>query len=166
MRNVIGLLVLIFSITSSLNAQEQERRLVDRLLKPDTTLQNNAQNKKFVGKEQSIAKQAAVRSFYISEKPRTKPYMERREVSSKQFAAHHFRDGELASTMQARAQRVRQFSVEDGTGVLVLRDAPNDSRKIAAAEYIGARQFLDKGKSQKAISQHDTQRTTETWREV
>ncbi len=150
-----------------LNAQEQERRLVDRLLKPDTALQNNAQNKKFVGKEQSIAKQgAAVRSFYISEKPRTKPYTERREVSSKQFAAHHFRDGELASTMQARAQRVRQFSVDDGTGVLVLRDAPNDSRKIAAAEYIGARPFLDKGKSQKTLSQHDTPMTIEQVREL
>lgn len=159
-------LLLLISTLSTLNAQEQERRLIDRLLKPDTTLQNNAQNKKFVGKEQSIEKQAAVRSFYVPEKPRTKEYAGQRQVSSKQFAAHHFRDGEMASTMQARAERVKHFSVDDGSGALVLRDAANGSRKIASAEYTGTRPFLDKGKSQKALSQHDTPMTIEQVREL
>src|SRR6476659_1045780 len=33
---------------SCLCAQDQERKLMDRLLKPDMTLQNDAQNKKFI----------------------------------------------------------------------------------------------------------------------
>jgi hypothetical protein len=46
--------------------QDQERKLVDRLLKPDMAMQNDAQNKKFTGDNTaSINKQARVGSFYI-----------------------------------------------------------------------------------------------------
>jgi hypothetical protein len=151
---------------SILYAQEQEQRLVDRLLKPDTTLQNNAQNKKFVAKGKTIEKQAGVRTFYVSRKPQTKEFARQREYSATQFAAHHFRDGEMTSTMQTRALRVKKFSVNDGTGALVVRDVSGGDKKIASSEFAGSRPFLDKGKSQKALSQHDTPLTIDQVREL
>ena len=48
--------------------------MLDRLLKPDTTLQNAAQSKKFVADKRSIGKQVVVNSFYVPEKSLTKQY--------------------------------------------------------------------------------------------
>jgi hypothetical protein len=160
--------LLLSLIVSTARAQEQERRLVDRLLRPDMTLQNSAQDKKFVAPPKASDKQAEVRSFYLAKVPRTttKEYVDQREFSAKEFAAHHFRDGELTSTMQTRAQRAKTFAVDEGTGALSVRDMPGGSKKVASAEFIGSRQFLDKGKSQKSLSQHDTPLTIEQVREL
>ncbi len=165
MRKVTALLFFGF-ILSAAHAQEQERQLVDRLLKPDTTLQNSAQNKRFSAPVQAVDKQAEVQSFFITKTSRTKNYAVRREFSAKQFAAHHFRDGEATSTMQTRAQRVKTFTVDDGTGALAIRNMPGDSRKVASAEFSGSRPFLDKGKSQKSLSQHDAPLTIDQVREL
>lgn len=148
------------------NAQEQERRLVDRLLQPDATLNNTAQNKKFVAKSKRVEKQASVQSFSISQKAPTKQFVDQREYSASEFAAHHFRDGEVSSTMQARAERVKRFSVNDGTGTLQVHDVTDGQKKIAATEFAGERPFLEKGKSQKSLSQHDTPLTIEQVREL
>jgi hypothetical protein len=43
---------------SCLRAQDQEHKLVDRLLRPDMTLQNSEQNKKFIADGTSIDKKA------------------------------------------------------------------------------------------------------------
>lgn len=151
---------------ATVRAQQQEQRLVDRLLKPDTTLGNNAQDKKFVAKSKKIEQQAPVQSFYVATKPQTKPFARQREYSANQFAAHHFRDGELSSTMQVRAQRVKTFAVDEGTGTLVMRDVTDGKKKIASTEFDGERPFLDEGKSQKALSQHGTPLTIEQVREL
>ena len=165
MRRVITLLLLSVTL-ATVRAQEQERRLVDRLLKPDTTLENSAQNKEFVAKGGTIQKQATVRSFYVSRKPQTKQFAGEREYLAKEFAAHHFRDGEMTATAQARAQRVKKFSINDGTGTLLVRDVPDGEKRIASSEFAGSRPFLDKGKSQKIFSQHNTPLTIEQVREL
>jgi hypothetical protein len=132
------------------------------------TLQNSGQNKKFVAPPKGFDKQAEVRPFHVAQMPRTttKEYVDQREFSAKEFAAHHFRDGETASTIQTRAQRVKTFAVDEGTGALSIRDMPGGGKKIASTEFAGNRQFLDKGKSQKSLSQHDTPLTIEQVREL
>ena len=130
------------------------------------TLQNSAQDKKFSARFKVFDKQAEVRPFYVAKVPKTKAYGNERRFSAKEFAAHHFRDGEVTSTMQTRARRVKTFAVNDGTGALTVRDLPGGSKKIAATDFAGSRQFLGKGKSQKAISQHDTPLTIEQVREL
>lgn len=129
-------------------------------------MQNTAQGKKFTARTKMSDKQAEVRPFYIAKVPQTKGYADQREFSAKEFAAHHFRDGEIASTMQTRAQRARAFSVDDGTGALSIRDMPGGNEKVASSEYGGSRQFLDKGKSQKSLSQHGTPMTIDQVREL
>jgi hypothetical protein len=154
-------------ILSSAPGQEQQQRpLVERLLKPDMTLQNDAQNKAFVTRSQDFDRRAQVRPFYVGKFSGTKEYNNQREFSASEFAAHHFRDGELASTMQARAERVKTFSVDNATGSSLVRDMPGASKKVVPSAFAGTRPFLVRGKSQTALSQRDTPLTIEQVREL
>ena len=56
-------------------AQEQERKLVDRLLSPNTKLANPDQNKKFAGGSEAPTRSAATKSFYVSEKNLSKTFV-------------------------------------------------------------------------------------------
>src|SRR5215471_7952178 len=62
-------------------AQDQESKLVDRLLRPDMTMQNSAQNKKLSADRTSINKQATVRSFYVQTKSNSKTFYGTRDFS-------------------------------------------------------------------------------------
>jgi hypothetical protein len=164
-RRLIIFLSLAVSVSVA-HAQVQEGRLLDRLLKPNTTLQNGAQNKRFVVDGKSVGKQAAVNSFYVPEKSLAKQYGGEREFSAKGFAAHHFRDGEIAATVRARAQLVKKADVDSATGALAVRNASESGKKMATSEFSGNRPFLDRGKSQTALSQHDTPLTIDQVREL
>src|SRR5205085_5358931 len=61
-------------------AQEQERKLVDRLLSPDTKLSNSDQNKKFTGgTEAPTTRSASTKTFYVSDKKLTKTFVADRQ---------------------------------------------------------------------------------------
>ncbi len=164
MRSLFAFLFLALSLSAA-HAQEQERKLVDRLLKPDTELQNSAQNKKFVAAGTSIDKKAIVSSFSFEEKPLVKEFGAEREFFTKRFAALHFRDGEIAAMVQARTQLAKPANI-NSSRALSLRDAWGSERKVPSFRFAGARPFLDRGKSQKAISQYDTPLTIEQVREL
>ena len=48
MRKSVAISLLVLTALSCVRGQDQERKLLDRLLKPDMTLQNDAQHKNFV----------------------------------------------------------------------------------------------------------------------
>ena len=55
--------------------QDQERKLIDRLLKPDMALQNDAQSKRFAGDgSASINKRSNVGSFYVHQQTSSKNF--------------------------------------------------------------------------------------------
>src|SRR6185312_5087133 len=92
---VVGILLL--AVVCSASAQDQEKKLVDRLLKPDMALQNDAQNKKFVGDgSASINKRANVGSFFVHQKPRSKDFSGTRDFSTTQFYSQTYRGGRTA----------------------------------------------------------------------
>ena len=47
------------------HAQQQEQKLLDRLLKPEMSLENSAQGKQFTAGGATIGKQARTKSFYV-----------------------------------------------------------------------------------------------------
>jgi hypothetical protein len=57
--------VLLVTAASCLRAQDQERKLVDRLLRPDMTLRSTEQKKTFIADDTSINKKASVGTFYV-----------------------------------------------------------------------------------------------------
>src|SRR5438046_10330626 len=65
----LSLLTLAFlALATPSYAQEQERKLVDRLLSPNTKLANPDQNKKFTAGLEASTRPAATKSFYVSER--------------------------------------------------------------------------------------------------
>ena len=150
-----------------IRAQDQEKRLVDRLLKPDMTLQNDAQNKKFTGDDsKSINKRANVGSFYVYQKPSSKSFAGTRDFSTSQFYSQTYRGGRTAnetSSHQIFANSKAPFASQTAHGV---RKAPQSGKKVSSGAYAGNRPFLDEGKSQKSLSRKNDPLTIEQVREL
>jgi len=161
-----------FLLTASLccvRAQDQEKKLVDRLLKPDMTLQNDAQNKKFIGDgSASINKRANVGTFYVHQKPRSKNFSGTRDFSTTQFYSQTYRSGRTAyevSSQQTLANSKATYANANQTARGV-RGAPQSGKKVASRAYAGNRPFLIEGTNQKSLNRKTEPLTIEQVREL
>jgi len=158
--------LLILVALSYVRAQDQESKLVDRLLRPDMTLGNNAQNKKFIADKASINKQATVGTFYVQKKSNSKSFSGTRDFSARQFNSQPFhgtRSASGISSQQAVGDSRPAYSTRTARDV---RDAPQSDKKIASHPYAGNRPFLDQGKSQKSLNRQNPPLTIEQVREL
>ena len=146
-------------------AQEQENKLVNRLLRPDMTLQNSAQKKKFVAASISPDRAAPIRRFFWQEKKNTKAYSNTREFSARQFNSPSFYSGQNSTNLTGRTVQKSDlaFGTHSATG---LRAATNSDKKAKSQDFAGNRPFLGQGKSQKALSQKSRPMTIEEVREL
>jgi hypothetical protein len=159
----------LFIGASAVLAQEQERKLIDRVLKPDTSLANPAQNKKFAGERlASFDKKAPTSNFYFVPRRVTKTFPETdRAYTPRQFAARHFRAGDSAAYLATRSQLTKTDTVIATTAATAgTRVAPESTVAAPTREYAANRPFLDKGKSQKALHAQDKPLTIEQVREL
>ena len=140
---------------------------MDRLLKPDMALQNDAQNKKFTGDASaSINKRASVGSFYVHQQTRSKDFSGTRDFATSQFYSQNYHGGRSAyevSSRQAMANSQFAHANQTPSGV---RDAPQSGKKVASRAYAGNRPFLDEGKSQKSLNQKNAPLTIDQVREL
>ena len=140
--------------------------MVDRLLKPDMTLQNDAQNKKFTGDgSASINKRANVGSFYVHQKPSSKNYSGTRDFSTTQFYSQTYRGGRTASEVssQQTLANSKAYGSQTARGV---RDAPQSGKKVASRAYAGNLPFLNEGTNQKSLNGKNEPLTIEQVREL
>jgi hypothetical protein len=162
-----GVGILLLAVLCSASAQDQEKKLVDRLLKPDMTLQNDAQNKKFGGDGSTfINKRANVGSFYIHQKPRSKNFGGTRDFSTTQFYSKTYQGGRTAheaSSQQTLANSKAPHANQTARGV---RDAPQSGKKVASRAYAGNRPFLNEGTNQKSLNRQNEPLTIEQVREL
>ena len=136
-------------VASSAPAQDQERKLVDRLLEPNMKLENSEQNKQFTGAGAVTAKSASSRSFYISNSKLTKTFAGTREFSTQSYSSRQ------VATQPANlppAQKSGAFATADARGVKAARESPTAYK---TGQFAGNRPFLEQGKSQKALHQQD-----------
>jgi hypothetical protein len=140
---------------------------MDRLLKPDMTIQNDAQNKKFITDGSSpINKRATVGTFYVHQKPRSKNFFGTRNFSTTQFNSqtYHGRRGAYEISSQQTVTNSRSAYInESARGV---RDAPQSGKKVASRAYAGNRAFLDEGKSQKSLNRQNAPLTIDQVRDL
>jgi hypothetical protein len=159
--------ILLLAILCSASAQDQERKLVDRLLKPDMTLQNDAQNKKFIGDgSASINKRANVGAFYVHRKPHSKNFSGTRDFSTTQFFSQTYHGGRTAheaASQQTLANSKAPYANQTARGV---RDAPRSGKKVDSRAYGGNRPFLNEGTNQKSLNRQNEPLTIEQVREL
>jgi hypothetical protein len=166
---IVAIGILFIGISTAI-AQEQEHRLMDRLLKPDTSLANPAQNKKFSGaRTASFDKPARTKSFYSSQQPIVKTSSDtERTYTPQQFAARHFRGGDSAAYITSRSKLTKNDTViatsaaQAGTRVAPESNETNPVHVASAS----TRPFLDKGKSAKSLQAHNKPLTIEQVREL
>jgi hypothetical protein len=147
-------------------AQDQESKLVDRLLRPDTTLGNDAQNKQFIADGASIDKKATVGTFYVQKKSNSKSFAGTRDFSSRQFNSQSFHGTRSApgiSSEQAIGNSRPAYATRTARGP---RDAPQSDKKVASRSFAGNRPFLDQGKGQKSLNRQNAPLTIEQVREL
>jgi hypothetical protein len=142
---VVGL----FLIAAIARAQDQERKLVDRLLEPNMKLENSEQNKQFVGGGTVRPKSASTRSFYVSNATLTKTFAGSREFTTQ---SHPSREFGTQSENLPPAQKSRPFATSDARGVKSARES---SSAYKTRQFAGTRPFVEEGKSQKALHAQD-----------
>ncbi len=156
----------VISLVATTSAQDQEGKLVDRLLRPNMALVNSAQNKKFVATGTTVEKRASSQSFYTPEKSLAKSFTGERAFPPKQFAVRHFRTGDSVADISTRTQLTKTDTVYAAPAAPKTRAAVESGRSVAATSFAGNRPFLGRGKSQKALSVRDTPLTIEQVREL
>jgi hypothetical protein len=163
---LLAISVSLLTTLSCLRAQDQERKLVDRLLRPDMTLQSSEQKKKFIADGTSINKKANVGTFYVEQKSRSKKFSGTRELSTQQFNSRPFygsRNAPETSSQQAVGNSQRTYPTQSARGP---RDAAQSEKKVTNRAYAGNRPFLDQGKSQKSLNQQNAPLTIDQVREL
>ena len=134
-RMIVAIGTLFIGISTAI-AQEQERKLIDRVLKPDTSLGNSAQNKKFIASRERLVSIRAfrTRSFYSPAKTVPKSFPDERVFTPRQFAARHFRAGDSAANISTRSQLTKTDTVISTTAATAgTRVAPESGATVAGS---------------------------------
>jgi hypothetical protein len=156
-----SLLVLAFlALTTAGYAQEQERKLVDRLLSPNTKLANSDQNKKFTGGLEAPTRSATTKSFYFSEKKLSKTFVADRSAPTTSFRTRDYstQSGRVPTLPPTRSYQTKQ--ARD------ISPSAYSTKKYATHDFAGNRPFLGQGKSQKALHAQDRPLTIDEVREL
>jgi len=169
-RGVRRALMVIFGLTTLaglLHAQEQEGRLVDRLLRPDLSLTNSQQNKQFVAAEgTSVDKKFKTKSYSVVKERPSKSFFGIPDFCARAFAAKKIARGDAAeyaatSTSPAYAQTAALTK----TSALVKK-APEVNKVTCTRDYPDNQPFLDIGTRQEILSQQDHPLSIEQVREL
>ena len=164
-RVIVTCCLLTLWIIGSANAQEQERKLLDRLLKPDMSLQNPVQEKQFTARGSTATKQAPTKEFYVRARAPEKPFFARL-FRTKNFEARTSRYQNSRASIATRT-RIAKADFPYPTAAYRRVDTARESDKaVEVSEFSGSRPFLIQGKSQKAISQQDRPLTIDQVREL
>jgi hypothetical protein len=163
---LLAIFVLLLTAFCCLRAQDQERKLVDRLLRPDMTLQNSEQKKKFIADGTSINKKASVGTFYVQKKSNSKTFSGTREFSTQQFNSRRFHGSHSAFEHSSNHLTGNSRLACPTRPARSPRDEPQSDKKVASRAYAENRPFLDQGKSQKSLNRQNAPLTIDQVREL
>lgn len=144
-------------------AQQQERSLVDRLLRPNMELQNDAQNKKIATTSAAIDRRGTVGTFFLHPSLREKSFADTRGLSAKQYSTHSFNG---ASRNLLQGQTVKTPPRLETSAVAEVRSPYDASNSVDGRSFPDQHAFREQGKSQKSLSRRNPPLTIEQVREL
>ncbi len=159
---LIGLTI----FSSFVQAQEQENKLVDRLLRPNMELANPAQNRKFTAVEgTSVDKKFEAKQFYSGKESTTKSFWGARSFLSKTFGTGKYAHAEAAANAKANAEIAYASQFATKQSALVKKSSVAE-KKARVRDYADNRPFLAEGTRQKILSQQDHAMTIDEVRDL
>ena len=154
-RRVLLLVVCLTTCAGVLHAQDQEGKLVDRLLRPDMSLVNPQQNKRFVAAEgTSVDRKFEAKSYSGTKELPTKSFLGLREFFFRVFGANKFSRGDTVANA-IHVEPVDAHAVALTKKSSLIKTAPEASKSFKTRPYADNRPFLGKGTRQKILSQQD-----------
>ncbi len=154
-----------FLLVSTGLAQQQERRLIDRLLRPDMNLQNNAQSKKFAANAAVVENRGRVGTFFFEQTRKQKPVIETRTANTREYRVRSLQsDPSVRSSNQNRTANLPgQVATSSSRDV---HDAYDANLEVVGRSFPGERAFPEQGKSQKSPDRQNPPLTIDQVREL
>jgi len=138
---------------------------MDRIMRPDMSLSNSAQNKKFVAAEgTSIDRKFETKSFYSGQEHSTTPFAGIRNFFARTFGAKRFphdQNAAVGETKSVYANRQAQTKTSS-----LIRTAPEQNQNAETHDYADNRPFLGKGTRQEILSKQNHPLTIDEVREL
>ncbi|HEY0369700.1 MAG TPA: hypothetical protein VGC85_08900, partial [Chthoniobacterales bacterium] len=147
------------------HAQQQERKLLDRLLKPDMSLQNDAQGKQFQASGNILTNSVPTKRFWFFHRSAERQFATNKQVTATSYATNSAR---VAKQQADTSTRTTSTKVDQpySTTAFVTRDAPGTGKSVATAQDGEAKPFLGRGKSQKSLDTPQRPLTIDEVREL
>jgi hypothetical protein len=146
-------------------AQQQEASLVDRLLRPNMELQNNAQGKKFIANSAVIEGRGTVGTFFLQPNRHEKSFGDLRERTARKYPSRSFyEDAGMAASLQNR--NVRAATTISTSSVHSVHETQDAHSATGTRSFAGQRPFQGEGKSQKSLDRQNPPLTIEQVREL
>lgn len=145
-------------------AQHQEPSLVDRLLRPNMELQNNAQGKKFSANSAVIERRGTVGTFSLKPNRNEKSFVDMRVLAAPKYPSRSFHEAAAAASLQDR--NVNAPAKVSTMSVRGVHDAHDAHSAINSRSFADQRPFQEKGKSQKSLDRRNPPLTIEQVREL
>src|SRR2546425_6459120 len=146
-------------------AQHQEPSLVDRLLRPNMELQNNAQGKKFSANSAVIERRGTVGTFFPQPTRHEKSFADSRALAAPKYPSRSFHgDATAAASLQDR--NVSALANVSTMSVRGVHDAYDAHSAIASRGSADQRPYREQGKSQKSLDRQNPPLTIEQVREL
>jgi hypothetical protein len=149
----------------SAQAQNQERSLMDRLLRPDMTLQNKAQNKKFSSSRAIAEKQHMTRSFFLQRKSNEKKFAGAANFSTSQFPSRSI-SGKNRTEVLPQTELGNSVAKVPVSSQTQIRRVSDGQKAVPQREFAENRAFLAQGKSQKSLNRTNPPLTIDQVREL
>jgi hypothetical protein len=164
-RKLLGFCLILLPLCSA-HGQEQERKLVDRIMKPDMTLENDAQKKKFTADRTSVNKRAHVNTFYWQQKSRTKAFSGTRDFGAAQVNTGTFNQSNDGTASNFATKKSADPAYVDGAKSAAVRSANDQNKSQGSRQYAASRPYLEQGKSQKSLNRKNRPMTIDEVREL
>lgn len=148
-------------------AQEQERKLADRLLRPDMSLANPAQDKQFIAAGgTSVDKEFVARSFATGDEAASKSFGGAKGFFARIFGTKNFARADAAANTKPNPEIAKAntpFTTKDSA---LVRPSSDATRTASTEEYADQRPFLGQGTRQKMLNRENQPLTIDEVREL
>ena len=145
--------------------QQQERSLIDRLLRPDMDLQNRAQSKTFAANSKVIERRGTVGTFVLQPSVSEKRFADTRTATTTDYHYRPLQSG-LRTISSSRNHDASATASINSSQANDVREIPDSHRQVASRNFADHRSFRDEGKSQKSLDRQNPPLTIDQVREL
>jgi len=161
----LAIFLAVLALVPELQAQRQERSLIDRLLRPDMELQNRAQGKTFTADSKVVERRGTVGTFYLQPSLNEKSFSTMPVATTAEYRHREFLSVPRMTSL-GQSRDVNVTANANSSTARPIREAYDGHRQVAGRSYADERSFGEEGKSQKSLDRQNPPLTIDQVREL